>query len=330
MSEILKVAFAGLRHIHITALYNRMKDDPRFEIVSVCESDAGAIQRAEEKWGISVTHNDFESMLRDTEFDILAVGDYFAIRGSRVIAGLKAGKHIICDKPLCTSPAELAEIRQLADSRNLKVGVMLDFRNHGNVAALKELIDSGRMGDIHAVSFGGQHPLMYGTRDNWYFEPGKHGGTINDIAIHGLDAVEYLTGKKISDLIAARTWNAFADKVEYFKDAAQLMFKLDDGCGIMADVSYFAPDKCGFTTPLYWRFTVWGRKGVAEFNYNEPGVTFFANDAEKAEIIPAAEGKSDYLEIFMNELDGKSEAFGQQHIFDVTETALKFQQAAEK
>ncbi len=326
----MKAAFIGFRHGHIVGLYNRLKDDPQCEIVAACEEDPKAAAEAKENWGIDITHSSFSDLLADTDFDILAIGDYFGIRGSRAIAGLKAGKHVIADKPLCTSPEELAEIRSLASEKRLAVGLMLDFRNHGNVAAAKEIIDSGRLGEIHAIQFGGQHPLSYGTRAAWYFEDGKQGGTINDIAIHGLDAIEYMTGHAITELTAARTWNAFANQAPKFMDAAQIMFALDNHCGVIADVSYFAPEKCGFNNPFYWRFTIWGRKGVMEFNYFDDGVKLCLSGAKEPEFIEPARGKSDYLTIFMNEIEGKEEPFGGKHIMDITEKTLLLQRKADR
>ncbi len=325
----MKAAFIGFRHGHIVGLYNRLKEDPRCEIVAACEEDAEAAEAARKNWGIDITHTDFSAMLRQTEFDILAIGDYFGIRGSRAIAGLKAGKHIIADKPLCTSLDELAQIRALSAEKGLAVGLMLDFRNHGNVAAAKEIIDAGRLGEIHAIQFGGQHPLSWGTRAAWYFEDGKQGGTINDIAIHGLDAVEYLTTRPVTELTAARTWNAFADKAPKFMDAAQLMFALDNRCGVIGDVSYFAPEQCGFPNPFYWRFTVWGRKGVMEFNYFDDGVKLCLSGAKTPEFVKPSEGKSDYLAIFVNEIAGKKESFGREHILSVTEKTLRLQKMAD-
>ena len=233
----MKAAFIGFRHGHIVGLYNRLKDDPQCEIVAACEEDPKAAAEAKENWGVDITHSSFSDLLADTDFDILAIGDYFGIR------------------------------------------------NHGNVAAAKEIIDSGRLGEIHAIQFGGQHPLSYGTRAAWYFEDGKQGGTINDIAIHGLDAIEYMTGHAITELTAARTWNAFADQAPKFMDAAQIMFALDNHCGVIADVSYFAPEKCGFNNPFYWRFTIWGRKGVMEFNYFDDGVKLCLSGAKEPEFI---------------------------------------------
>ena len=329
--EKFKVAFVGFRHSHIDGLYSRMKDSDQYTIVAACEENAEAAAAAKER-GIDITFNDFHEMMQQCEFDILAIGDYFGIRGARAISALVAGKHVIADKPLCTSLAELREIRHLAQTRNLKVGCMLDMRLNANVNAAKAVIDSGRLGEIHAISFGGQHPLSYGTRPNWYFEQGKQGGTINDIAIHGLDAIEYMTGHTITELTAARTWNAFATFAPVvFQDAAQGMFALDNKCGVMFDVSYFAPEKTGFANPFYWRFTIWGRNGVLEFNYAKAGCQLYLTGAEAVEEIPAATDNSDYLQIFTQEITtGADLPFGSEHIMEVSEKCLKLQALADK
>lgn len=325
-----KIAFVGFRHNHIVSLYQRLKSDPSFEVVAACEENAEAAEQAQKEWGVTITHRDFDAMLSGTAFDVLAIGDYFGIRGKRAIAGLRAGKHIVADKPLCTSLCELDEVRQLVAKKELKVGLMLDFRTHGNVLAAKELIDSGRLGAVDAIAFGGQHPLNYGTRAAWYFEPGKQGGTINDIAIHGLDAIEFMTGSPITELNAARTWNAKATEAPDFHDAAQVMFALENRCGVIADVSYFAPENTGFSNPLYWRFTIWGRKGVLEFNYWDNGCRFYASGAIAPEELPALPLKRDFWDIFQDELDGKSDAFGTEHLLNVSEKCLKLQQMADE
>lgn len=139
-----------------------------------------------------------------------------------------------------------------------------------------------------------------------------------------------MTGHAITELTAARTWNAFADQAPKFMDAAQIMFALDNHCGVIADVSYFAPEKCGFNNPFYWRFTIWGRKGVMEFNYFDDGVKLCLSGAKEPEFIEPARGKSDYLTIFMNEIAGKEEPFGGKHIMDITEKTLLLQRKADR
>ena len=197
-------------------------------------------------------------MLRDVDCDVVAIGEYFARRGSAAIHALNEGKHVIVDKPLCTSLDELDEIERIAGETELKVGCMLSMRDHGQTIGARKLIREGAIGEIHAISFGGQHPLMLGKRPGWYFEEGKHGGTINDLAIHAIDCLPWITGLEFETANAARCWNAFAPEYPHFHDGAQMMLTMDNGCGVLGDVSYFMPDKAGYSLPFYWRYTFWG------------------------------------------------------------------------
>ena len=323
----LKAAFIGFRHGHIDGLYTRLLHHDKVEIVAACEEFAPAAEEAKNK-GITITHTSFAEMLEKVDFDILAIGDYYGIRGARAIAGLEHGKHIITDKPLCTSAKELRTIASLARSKGLCVGEMLDMRSHKNVAAARYAIRDGVIGKIHQIQFSGQHPLSWGTRPGWYFEEGKHGGTINDIAIHGTDLVEYLTGCEIASPIAARTWNAYADQAPDFKDSAQGMFTMENGCGVIFDVSYAAPSGCA--TPYYWHFSIWGTKGVLDFHYSSNGVTLYAVGSKEGKQIPAAEPEIDYLTTFLDEISGNPHPeFNTEHILSITGKTLALQALAD-
>lgn len=326
----LKFAIAGLRHGHITALHEKVKKHPGCQLVAVCEEDVDARKNARDNWKIEVTHESFRQMLEKVDFDVLAVGDYYSKRGQLIIAALKAGKHVIADKPICTSLAELEEISKLANAKNLKIGCMLDLRENPNMNSARQLIASGSIGEIHAIQFGGQHPLMLGTRPAWYFEKGKHGGTLNDIAIHGLDLVEWLTGLEITEMIAARTWNAFAEKFPHFNDAGQLMLKLSNKCGVIGDVSYFSPDSFGYKLPYYWRVTVWGRNGVIEFNCTEAGVKTAINGASEITITAPLPPETDFLESFLNDVSGKPASLNTGHILSISGKTLKLQKMADE
>src|SRR5690606_18460473 len=142
---------------------------------------------------------------------------------------LSAGKHVLADKPLCTSLDELEEIGRLVAANNLSVGCLLTTRYSAATACVKKLLGSGELGEVRSVSFTGQHPLMYGARPGWYFEDGKHGGTITDIAIHGVDLLRYLTGSGIKEVVGARVWNAYAKEAPSFRDSAQFVLTLENG-----------------------------------------------------------------------------------------------------
>lgn len=321
-----KFVVAGFRHGHIFSLVNRIKETDNCEIVACCE----AHEETRASLELDVKYDDFDKMLSEVDCDVVAIGDYYGIRGSLALRALEAGKHIIADKPICTSLEELAAIEKLAAEKNLKVGCMLDLRQYPPLVKLRQLIHDNVLGKIHAISFTGQHPLNWGVRPSWYFEEGKHGGTINDIAIHGIDYLTWATGMKFTELTAARTWNAFADECRIFNDSAQFMAKMENGCGVMADVSYAAPSSCGFSLPYYWEFTVWGKKGVARTCLSSEDVKLSLNgDKGTSSIALPTTVQDDYFIQFLNELDGNPRELNTATVIDSARKSLKIQKAAD-
>lgn len=331
MSIMIKIAFAGFRHGHINTLYKLAEANPDVEIVAAYEADTDARANAEKTLGVRFTHENYEDMLKDENIDVVAIGDYYGVRGSLAIAALKAGKHVYADKPLCTSLSELDEIEALAKEKKLKVGCMLDMRYNKNTQMIRNFIQEGKLGEVHAIFFSGQHPLLYGSRPNWYFEEGKHGGTINDIAIHGIDYIEYITGLSLKKVIGARCWNAFATEVPTFKDCGQFMVELTNGAGLMADVSYAAPNSSGYKLPFYWRFTIWGTKGVMEFSTNSEEIIVALNGNPGIETITAPEiDTGDCLSVFVDELKGKPTDIDTTSVIRATRNTLKIQEYADR
>jgi len=327
-----KIAFAGLRHGHINSLYNEAVNSPELEISAICEEDPAALQafltaHPESK---APVYTSLEKMLADASSDIVATGDYYGKRGSVAIAALKAGKHVIADKPLCTSLDELDEIEKLSREKHLAVGLMLDLRTYDHFVKARELIRSGTLGKITQIQFGGQHPLLAASRPHWYFEPGKHGGTINDIAIHALDYIPWLTGSEIRSFTAARTWKAFDSGCDCFNDAAQFMLVLENGCGVLGDVSYAEPDSHGYKMPHYWRFTVWGTQGVIEYNALDKQIKAWIQGEKTMRLIEAEPYTGPrYLDWFLKDVSGEQAEMDTALVLKRTRQALELQKLAD-
>jgi predicted dehydrogenase len=327
-----KVAVAGFRHFHILDLYDQVTKMENTEIVAACEEDQTAREALAEQGSAEITHDDFDAMLAEVDCDVVAIGDYYAKRGSLIIKALSQGKHVISDKPICTSLDELNQIEQLSSEKGLKIGCMLDRRDAPQFIGLRNLVRAGVIGEIQAIAFGGQHPLMLGSRPAWYFEPGKHGGTINDIAIHAIDFIPWITGLQFTNVVAARCWNAFAPDFPHFKDAAQLMLTLDNGCGVLGDVSYFAPNSFGYTLPHYWRMTFWGRQGVLESSNTSDEITLAINGETELRSEPLPDGNpGGYLKSFLRDVQGQSAADEQstESVLQAMRTTLTIQKAAD-
>lgn len=303
-----RFAFAGFRHGHVLDLLTGVEEHPDAEVVACCEEDSATREQLAASGRVKITHSDFATMLRDVECDVVAIGDYYARRGELAIAALSAGRHVLGDKPLCTSMSELEEIERLSAEQGKLVSLQLDCRGQASFRLAREIIRAGEIGDVTSVHIDAQHPLLLGTRPGWYFEPGKHGGTINDIGIHAFDFVPWMTGQNWDHVTSARSWNGKAREFPHFHDCAQLMATLANGAGVLADFSYLAPDKLGYQLPHYWRLFIHGTSGVLETHLLAKEVTIIRDDSAAPEVRTAASGQTRaYLDDFLNEMHGRAE-----------------------
>ncbi|MEO6908916.1 MAG: Gfo/Idh/MocA family oxidoreductase [Abditibacteriaceae bacterium] len=327
----LKLAIVGFRHGHIDGQVNAAKELDNLELVATCEENTEARAALEaQNLGVPV-FDSYEKLLANADCDIIGIGDYFGIRGQRAITALEHGKHVLSDKPLCTDLDELNTIKVLSSEKNLQVGCQLDIRGNGTYRRLRRLICDDELGEIHALSFGGQHPLNLGSRPEWYFEDGKQGGTINDIAIHAFDFIPWITGQPFSEVVAAREWNATVPQYPAIREAAQIMLTLQNGCGVQGDVSYLVPDSFGYTLPQYWRISVWGEKGLAECNTSRT-INFYRNgDTEKQVVQPDEDDGMIPIKAFLQEIAGeKNLELSTAEVLRASYVSLSTQKAADE
>jgi predicted dehydrogenase len=325
----MKLAFMGFRHGHVMAAYQAAKNHPAVTIVGACEEDTATAARLTEQGQVQLTFKSYPQMLADSGCDAVVVGDFFGRRGEVILQALAAGKHVLADKPICTRLQELDAIERLAREKKLVVGCLLDMRSMGAIKALRESIAQGRIGQVHTVNFTAQHPLLLRTRPAWYFEPDKHGGILNDIAVHAVDMIEWTTGRRITEVTAARAWN-LGRTPSYFQEAGQLMLRLDNNGGVLGDVSYLAPDTAGYTVPQYWRVVVHGDQGVAEVQDRKLSIATHASKSMEPVTCPPDQPNA-IVDSFLHEVATGKPAGGPSttEVFRASRLALELQHAAD-
>jgi len=255
----VRVVFVGFRHGHVAAMWQTAKRLDYVDIVACVEEDEAAREAFVKELSVDLTHETFEQVLSDTEFDVLVTVDYYARRAEHAIKALQAGKHVFSDKPLCTSIEDLKTIAVLARQAGLQVGIDLTMRYHQPFPTLARIVRDGGIGELSSCMVIGLHDLAYGTRPMWYFEEGKHGGTINDLMIHGVDFIRWSTGLEFAKVIAAEAWNRRLPQHPFFQDSAQMVYEMTNGAKFLGDCSYMVPSGC----EGHWRFFLWGAEGQA-------------------------------------------------------------------
>jgi predicted dehydrogenase len=329
----IRFAFVGFRHAHIFDMYDRCRRHAEIKVVAACEEDPATRAELTAKQRVELTHASCAELLANVDCDVIAVGDAYVRRAELILAALNAGRHVLSDKPPCLSLEQLDRIELAARRGQRVVSCMLDMRDLSIYLGLRDAILAGRIGTVHAVSFEGQHPLLYGQRPMWYFEPGCHGGVFNDIAIHALDFVSWATGKPIDTFVAARGWNATVPQHPHFQQCGQAMYVLDGGAGVICDVSYLTPDSFGYRFPHYWRFTFWGSDGVLEASANSSTISLLSRNATvPEELTPPAGRPGGYLDSFLREISGQSDQLhlSSTEALKAARLALTLQQVADQ
>jgi predicted dehydrogenase len=245
---------------------------------------------------------------------------------------MRAGKHVIADKPICTRLSELQEIEQLSQMKHLKVGCQLPVSYHPPFVTVRKLIRDGAIGEVHSITFNGAHSLNYASRPEWMFDSEKYGGSINDIAIHGIDGLPWLTGRSFATITAASEWNARVPEHPTFRDGAVVLFKLDNGAAVYGDVSWLSPDGAGYKSPIYWRFTIFGSEGALETSWNAEKVQVFKKDAKEIVEEPLIAGEGSYIGDWLLDIANTpvTERLHTERILHSSRVALLAQEAAAK
>ena len=135
--------------------------------------------------------------------------------------------------------------------------------------------------------------------------------------------------------VPERTWNMYQlPQFPDFQDAAQMMLKLDNGGGVLGDVSYLTPDGIAYQAPQYWRVTCHGDEGVIETDYNAKFVELTHRDDKTIRQIPVESGDSTgCLDAFLDEIEGersRPDALTTRDVIDATRRTLQIQQAADQ
>ncbi len=201
--QTIKVGVAGLGFIgpaHIEAL----RRIPGIEVVAISESSEELAKSKAEQLGIPKYFSDFNELLKE-EIDCVHICTPNFLHFEMAKAALESGKHVVCEKPLATTVAQGEELLKLANKTGLIHAVHFNIRYYPLVRQMKLMREKGDLGEIYSI-IGSylQDWLFYATDYNWRLEPEISGKSkaVADIGSHLMDLLEYISGLKITAVMA--------------------------------------------------------------------------------------------------------------------------------
>ncbi len=178
---------------HANALHELSNDS---QLLGVCDVVYDAAEKFAKRHNTKAYQN-AEEMLADPNIDIVNICTPSGYHHLSVIAAAKAGKHIICEKPLAINREQLDEIERVVKETGVVVSVISQNRYAKSVKRAKKAIEEGRLGTIVCADI-----YMKYHRSQEYYDSGSWrgtkridgGGALMNQGIHGVDLLLHLAG----------------------------------------------------------------------------------------------------------------------------------------
>jgi predicted dehydrogenase len=285
---MINVAVVGLGFMGITHLkaYRRI---PNARIAALCDAVRlpvdGVLSAAGGNIGsddsitfdmseVKATHH-LDELLADPSIDLIDICVPTLVHPKLAIAALKAGKHVICEKPLARTAAAAREIEQAAASAKGFFMPAMCIRFWPEYAWLKQAIDQQTYGRVLSARFRRvSEPPAWGREH--FFDGAKSGGAILDLHIHDADFVQFCFGRPKA--VFAQGFSLYSGEIDHV--VAQ--YQVDSGAAVSAEGGWVMGDGHGFEMA----FTVIFEKATVDFNSKAgaEGLRLFENGGQKQTI----------------------------------------------
>lgn len=225
---LVGAGFVGPHHVDAVRRISFAK------VVGVAGSSAESAKAKAVALGIERSYASYEELIADPEIQVIHNATpnhlHFAVNA----AAIKAGKHIISDKPLGMTAADSKELLRLATKAGVFHGVTFNYRGNPLVQHARRAIADGEIGEprfVHGHYL--QDWLLKDTDYSWRLEPEKNGPALalGDIGSHWCDLAEHVTGRRITHVLADITTAVPVRQghAMQLEDLASALLRFDNG-----------------------------------------------------------------------------------------------------
>jgi predicted dehydrogenase len=234
VSDTLRVAVVGAGAIaqvaHLPALV-RIRD---VQLVGVCDNDVSKAQAVASRFQIPAVYDDIEELLAETHPNALAVCTPNHLHEVHVLAGLRAGAHVLCERPLALSAQGVQRLRAAAERADRAILVGMNHRFRSDVQAVRGFLKSGELGGVVGVRAGWYIFRPTGQSAGWRQRQAQAGGgAMLDLGISLVDLSLWLTGCPTPKLVSA----VLKPRVAEVEEAGCVMIACEDGLSVFVDVA---------------------------------------------------------------------------------------------
>ncbi|CAI6083524.1 Gfo/Idh/MocA family protein [Cohnella sp. JJ-181] len=233
---------------------NAYAANPDAVIVAVCDLNRERADKAAAKYGASHIYTDYRELLANPEVDAVSICTWNHTHAEIAIAAVKAGKHVLVEKPLSMTVEEAEAVRDAvrATDRILQVGFVR--RYDANAQLARRFAEQGEFGELYYAKASLIRRL--GNPGGWFADKDRSGGgPLIDIGVHVIDLTWYLMGRPKVKSVSGNVYNKLGNRsnvkgLSFYRaadydasrntveDLANALIRFENGASLLVDVSY--------------------------------------------------------------------------------------------
>jgi predicted dehydrogenase len=149
--DVLRWGIVSTADIGMRKVIPAMRTAARCEVVAIASRGRDRADRAAAELGITRAHGSYDGLLADPEVDAVYIPLPNSLHAEWTIAAARAGRHVLCEKPLATTAADAERMTDACDAAGVLLMEAFMYRLHPTWEAVRELVSSGRIGRLTAV-----------------------------------------------------------------------------------------------------------------------------------------------------------------------------------
>lgn len=282
----VRVAIVGAGKVSDYHHVPGIKLDRRAKLAAACDADEKLLDARRRDWGIEKATSDFNEICRDLEIDALVIATPNALHRPMTLGAVRAGKHVLCEKPLGLTAAEAREMYEAARDAGVVHMTAFTYRFAPAMRYLKHLVKGGSLGEprhFRSQRFVDLPETSWGWRQ---YKSQAGAGDLYDYTTHRIDFAIDLLGpiRRVCGAVAR-----FADRTRTAEGAACAPSDVDDWSSLIGEF------ECGATG--VWEGTTlakgydrkgfgheWaeinGSEGTAVYRLHEPNTILLGRSGE--------------------------------------------------
>lgn len=261
---MIKWGILGAANIAIERLIPAMLDAKNTQILAIASRSQEKANRVAEQFNIPRTYDSYDALLKDNDIDAVYIPLPNHLHKEWTLRAAQAGKHVLCEKPAALNEKEVHEMVEACYKNNVLFMEAFAFRCHPKWHRLREILDSGHIGEIKNVQ--ARFAIKVDNKNDIRLSPTMGGGSLYDLGSYCINGIRFIMNDEPSEVIAI---------------AHQSEDNVDLSVGVLMKFSNgrIAQFECSFEGEYNQSISITGTKGLINITwpFRNPVVTIQKN-----------------------------------------------------